>query len=157
MPRDISGPNSGFCAKLPHHEPGYDARSFETTNQKFYGSPSKESAGKVVEKFRVTSEIAAGQNQFRNHKERATIPLAGEVLKVSEDPGKDTEAQRVWINIRDPGIKAVESNKVPKGIPSYDNQLSLPLGDGHQDPMICKTGAYNKVRRDITLVPLAPK
>ena len=50
---------------------------------------------------------------------------------------------------------AIEKKAVPKGIPAVDNQTSLPFGEGSwkEHPMQFESGAYRKMRTDITMVP----
>ena len=154
-PRNIRGPKTGFGSILPRHNKTFDQRCFETTNGSFYGAPLKETATNIVNAYQTLSKISAGKEPEEKSKEKRNVFLVGEVLRKCNDPQKDTEAQRSWINLEDPGITAVDKGKVPKGIPEYDNALSLALGKGCRIEMPIKTepGDYRKIREDVTLVP----
>jgi len=154
-PRDISGPIVGFGSKLPRHDRNHDARYFETTNKSFYGASYKQSGRNIVKKFLNTTQIPAGKEPLEKENAKRNVFLVAEVLRKNEDPQNDTEAQRTWINKADAGIEAVKAGRVPKGVPKYDNGMSLPLGEGCRAEMPIKTepGAYRRIRQDVTLIP----
>lgn len=154
-PRNISGPLVGFGAKLPRHDRNHDARRFETTNASFYGRPFKEQGRNIVQKYLNTTQIVAGKEPLEKENVKRNVFLVAEVLRKNEDPQHDTEAQRTWISKEDPGIEALKEGRVPKGIPKYDNGMSLPMGEGcrAEMPIMTEPGAYRRIRQDVTLIP----
>lgn len=155
-PRNISGPLTGFGSKLPRHDRNHDARRFETTNASFYGTAFKDSGRAIVKRHLNNSHIAAGREPVEKENIKRNVFLVAEILRKSDDPQHDTEAQRTWIGKEDAGIEAVRAGTVPKGVPKRDNGMSLPLGEGCRTLMPVKTepGAYRRIRQDVTLRPL---
>lgn len=146
--RDIS---SSFTSGLPSHDASHERRHFETTYGAHYGSPCKPPASKVVDTFAMSCAFAAGKERAERQMPRNHVLLAGEILRKSEDPKADTEAQRTWTGKRDAGVLAAQRKKA-KDMLAFDNALSLPLGDGERAKMLIleKPGVHNKRKTDIT-------
>lgn len=71
------------------------------------------------------------------------------------DPQEQTDVQRAWLYSKDAAVTAVNNNPtvaVPQVQP-YDNQLSLPLGDGvwALKPKADAPGFFRHVRTDVTI------
>lgn len=62
--------------------------------------------------------------------------------------------QRSWLYSEDPGVKAVNEGKSGSvQMQPYDNQNSLPLGEGMWSvhPKSDQPGYYRRVRSDVTM------
>jgi hypothetical protein len=46
------------------------------------------------------------------------------------DPQELTDVQRTWLYSRDPAVTAVKEDRVKDQVTPYDNQMSLPIGEG---------------------------
>ena len=72
------------------------------------------------------------------------------------DPQENINIQRSWLYTKDNSIEAVKAQgpegKVSNILP-YDNELSLPLGDGAwtQKPKSDQPGFYRHIRSDVTI------
>jgi hypothetical protein len=89
--------------------------------------------------------------------------LTGEVYSNNHDPQEKTDVQRTWLYSSDPAVAAL--NKRPDGpngpptnlkalVLPYDNQTSLPMGEGMQamHPKSGEPGFYRRIRTDITII-----
>ena len=57
--------------------------------------------------------------------------LTGEVYSKKFDPQEQTDVQRAWLYSEDPGVRAVNEGMGGRSqMQPYDNQNSLPLGEG---------------------------
>jgi len=75
--------------------------------------------------------------------------LTGEVYSKKFDPQEQTDVQRAWLYSQDPGVRAVNEGMGGKSqMQPYDNQNSLPLGEGMWavHPKCDQPGAYRRIR-----------
>lgn len=120
---------------------------FTTTNQQFY-----KSAAPVASKVAGSSQ-RAGFMELSSKQKREI--LSAEILRTSTDPQHNTKLQRTWLPCDDPGVKARETLGALDQMPERDNENSLPLGKGgyFTNEVKFDSGAYRKVRSEITTAP----
>ena len=123
-------------------EPGH----FTTTNQTFYNT------GKEL--LNQSAGLSYKPGFLDNLKEKSEL-LSAEKLRTSSDPQYNTIIQRTWLPTEDPGVRARMSNNKPEVV-LVDNENSLPLGTGDyfRTERKQESGAYRKLRTEITTVPV---
>lgn len=67
---------------------------------------------------------AGGAGSLRLDRGKRSLGITGEMLRIGDDPKLSTEAQRAWIQRRDPGIHAYRNPVAPTHDASY---MSLPI------------------------------
>jgi hypothetical protein len=77
------------------------------------------------------------------------------VARNTRDPQEQTDVQRAWLYSKDAAVVAV-SERPTVGVSQvqpYDNQLSLPLGDGvwSQKPKSDQAAFFRHIRTDVTI------
>mmetsp|Transcript_10587 Transcript_10587/g.10605 ORF Transcript_10587/g.10605 Transcript_10587/m.10605 type:complete len:230 (-) Transcript_10587:44-733(-) len=171
--RELPGPSEGFGAVLPKHPAEWEKRYFETTYRAVHGHSAEPKAREKPsneDHFTTTNQIyykpglndankVAGSSQRAGFmeltaKQKREI-LSAEILRTSSDPQHNTKLQRTWLPCEDPGVKAREVFGVLGSGPDKDNENSLPLGKGDyfKNDVKFESGAYRKLRTEITTAP----
>eukprot|EP00434_Breviolum_minutum_P039042 symbB.v1.2.034648.t1/scaffold4504.1/size42116/4 len=124
--RELPGPRSGFGAHINRHPDNHDQRFFSTAHGEFYGEGSrkkeKRDAAAIPHSAGISTEMAEG---------------AAHGMKVGILCGEAT--QRSWLYEPDAALQNIHYGGKKPPVPSYDSELSIPIGQG----------AMAKVREDL--------
>ena len=150
--RPIGGTKQGFGSTLPQHAAQHDRRYFSTENRNFYGQPDAQGQKPSPADLKM-----AGTNvrPFELQGTKIISNLVGEIYSKQYDPQEQTDVQRSWLPQQDAAIRAVIAGNSRKNqVNFFDNQNSLPLGEGVQLALMqFGEGIYNRRGTDITKVP----
>jgi hypothetical protein len=127
------------------------------------GRPPIQTAASTVEEIQAEySKQAGGVTRPLDMQKTKTVScLTGEnysrdpLARTSRDPQETTDVQRAWLYSKDAAVKVVNENPavgVSQVLP-YDNQLSLPLGDGvwALKPKSDQPAYFRHIRTDVTI------
>ncbi|CAJ1375264.1 unnamed protein product [Effrenium voratum] len=136
--RELPGPRSGFGAHIHRHPDNHDKRFFNTTHGEFYGEGSRQKVTRDAYSIPHAAGLSAEHTEGRVNGMKVGM-LCGEAYNDSSNPGSNTRTQRSWLYQGDPALKNLHHAGKKPSLPSFDTELSLPLGEG----------AMSKVRADL--------
>jgi len=136
--RELQGPRRGFGAALNRHEDNHAQRFFSTTSEEFYGQGSRKKEKKEASAIPHHAGLSTEFEEGRVQGMKVGI-LCGEAYNDSDNPASNTRTQRSWLYEHDPALHNIHHGGRKSGVPSKDNELSIPIG----------AGAMAKVRSDL--------
>jgi len=161
--RPVGGTQTGFGAVINRYPENHDQRHFNTTFNEFHGVPIRQTANQTVEEAQAEFGKQAGGNTrpLDLQKTKTVSCLTGEnysrdpFSRTTRDPQEQTDVQRTWLYSKDAAVVAVNERPAVgvSQVQPFDNQLSLPLGDGiwSQKPKSDQPAFFRHVRTDVTI------
>ena len=153
---------TGFGSVINRFPENHDQRLFNTTFEDFHGSTKKPNPLETVKQMQyLQREAGTNPRPVEDQKVKVTSCLTGEsyskdvTARAKRDPQEQTDVQRAWLYTKDPAVTA--ANGAPalatSTMQAFDNQLSLPLGDGvwALKPKSDQPGFYRRIRQDVTI------
>mmetsp|Transcript_12980 Transcript_12980/g.29311 ORF Transcript_12980/g.29311 Transcript_12980/m.29311 type:complete len:208 (+) Transcript_12980:315-938(+) len=150
--RPVRGEHRGFGAVLDRHPSNYGRRYYNTTYRDNYGRGMR----KRVMESRDPVDMAESGISVMRVAERpqgiACSALVGETFKPDSDPADNTFVQRSWMYTADPALTALtrRAKSARPSVPTKNNELSLPLGEGAHKAMMSQTPRGTKSFRVTT-------
>lgn len=127
--RPIPGNTRGFGAVLNRHTEGHDRRFFNTTHGDSYGYQPGGRTATCLDPSAMTHRGLSTREMDTKVASRRVGRLCGEDFRESDNPARDTRTQRTWLYHPDASLRHIDVER--PALPKEDNELSLPLGDGH--------------------------
>ena len=162
--RPVGGTSTGFGSVINRFNQNHDQRHFNTTFNDFHGQAPRVSAAATVEEIQAEYSKQAGGNArtIDQQKVKTVSCLTGEhfsrdpLARTKRDPQENTDVQRSWLYSKDAAVTAAKEQPAigaASQVQFFDNQLSLPLGDGvwATKPKSDQPGFFRHIRTDVTI------
>lgn len=152
--RPVPGKNKGFGAVLNRHEENHEQRFWNTTVEDTFG-PGPAGARRPQPRMDSHTMKMAGASvlEHANRAEGMKVgQLCGENYNPASDPSAHTHIQRAWLYQSDPALRNIHNGGRKSGLPTADNETSLPLGVGQHHETMKVLSARGTVYRTQTQI-----
>lgn len=153
--RPIPGTKRGFGAVLSYHEEGHGRRFWNTSFRDTFGEKPGQRR-QFPDKSAMPAAGLSGPELVYRQSAQGPAPsqLVGETYREGADPASNTFVQRGWLPGGDAALANIELGGKRPVPPTYDNCLSVNLGNNYQkirDKLEKGKGRLFRSASDITL------